>query len=177
MVNSEELLYVVDEFNEKIKPEPRHKVFKNGLWRRTTHVWILNKKKKVLCQRRSLKKDSFPGMWEPCIAGHLGPDDNFFTGAVREASEETGLSLKTSDLNLLKIYKDSAKKAYTAVFYCELDVEAHHVKSEEDEVDSIKMVNLKTLKHNLLYKKSNSWMQNSYAKEMFDVLSKHSMTL
>lgn len=173
MINSDELLYVVDEFDEKLTPQPRHKVFKKGLWRRTAHVWIFNDKKQILCQRRSLKKDMSPGMWEPSVAGHLGPDDNYFTGAIREAYEETGLSINPKDLHLLKIYKDHERKEYRGIFYCNLNIKTHEIKIEEDEVEEVKLVHLKTLKNNLLYKKSDAWISHGYEREMFTALSNH----
>jgi isopentenyl-diphosphate delta-isomerase len=173
MINREELLYVVDEFDEKLTPLPRHKVFKKGLWRRTTHVWIFNDKKQVFCQRRSLKKDISPGMWEATVAGHLGPDDNYFTGAVREVFEETGIVIDPSDLNLLKIYKDHERKEYRAIFYCKLNIEPHKVKIEEDEVEEVKLVHLKTLKNYLMHKQSDSWISQGYMEEMFSILSNH----
>ena len=112
MVNSNELLYVVDEFDVKIDPQPRHKVFKEGLWRRTTHVWIINKKKS-LCNGDRTKTHS-PGLWELC-PGHMGPDDNYYTGAVREVWEETGLSINPSDLKLLKSIKITRKRIYWCI--------------------------------------------------------------
>ena len=70
MVNSNELLYVVDEFDVKIDPQPRHKVFKEGLWRRTTHVWIINKRKNP-CATEIAQKTHSPGLWEPvCCRTH-----------------------------------------------------------------------------------------------------------
>lgn len=171
MVNSNELLYVVDEFDVKIEPQPRHKVFKEGLWRRTTHVWIVNKKKKVLCQRRSHKKAVSPGLWEPAAAGHMGPDDNYYTGAVREVWEETGLKVNPKDLNLLKIYKNHSRKEFVGVFYCELDIESYHIKMEEDEVDEVKMIGINTLKKHLLYKKSEKWITHGYEREIFAALN------
>src|SRR5258708_6652899 len=93
MINSQELLCVVNEYDVPLKPEPRHKVFKKGLWRRTVHVWIVNDKKQILCQRRSILKDSSPGMWEPSVAGHIAPNDNYFSGAVRDTRKKCFFSL------------------------------------------------------------------------------------
>lgn len=172
MVNSDELLYVVDEFDERVEPQPRHKVFKEGLWRRTCHVWIYNKSKKFLCQRRSLKKDRGAGLWEPAAAGHMGPDDNYYSGAVREVWEETGLSIDPSELKFLKIYKDHDKKEFTGVFYCELDVESYHIKMEEGEVDEVKMVSINTLKKHLIYSwNAEKWVRHGYEREIFAALS------
>ena len=170
MVNSDELLYVVDEFNEKLTPQPRHKVFKKGLWRRTTHVWIFDQKGRVLCQRRSLKKTVGAGLWETSVAGHIGPDDNYFTGAVREVKEETGIEIDPKDLKLHKIYKDDSRKEFIGVFYHQVDIKEHDIKMEEDEVDQVKLMNAKTLKNNILYKKSDYWITYGYEKEIFALL-------
>ncbi len=169
MINSNELLYVVDEFDSQLEPKPRHEVFKNGLWRRTVHVWIVNNKKQILCQKRSQKKDMSPGKWEPVVAGHLGPDDNYFTGAVREVYEETGLQIKPNDLELIKIYKDHEFREYRGIFYCKLNPKIHEIKTEEDEVEKVKFVNSKTLKKYLVYQKSESWIRTGYEKEIFSI--------
>lgn len=171
MINTEEMLYVVDEFDMPLEPLPRHIVKKHGHWHRTVHVWIINDQKQIFCQKRSLKKDMAPGKWEPSVAGHLGPEDNYFTGAVREVNEETGLEIHPSELNLLKIYKDHKFKEYRAIFYCKRNVELHKVKIEEDEVDKVKFVNFETLKKYLLYQKSDYWIRPGYEKEMLSALS------
>lgn len=170
MINTEELLFVVDEFDMPLKPQPRHKVFKKGLWRRTAHVWIINNKNQVLCQRRSLLKDSSPGMWEPAIAGHIGPDDNYFTGAARELYEETGISIKPEELNLVKIYKDHNFREYRGIFYYKWNGKIHEVKSEEEEVDKVKFISINTLKKYLIYDKSENWISPSYGKELLTLL-------
>ena len=117
MINTEELLFVVDEFDMPLKPKTRKQVFKEGLWRRTAHVWVINDQKQLLCQRRSMLKDLGPGLWEPAVAGHIGPTDNYFTGATRELFEETGIEVNPTDLNLFKIYRDPRFKEYRGIFY------------------------------------------------------------
>ncbi len=64
MINNKELLFVVDENNQPQQPLPRNVVHKNSLWHRTAAVWVINRNGKILCQKRSLKKDVKPGMWE-----------------------------------------------------------------------------------------------------------------
>src|SRR5258708_12484345 len=171
MINTEELLFVVDEVGRGIKSEARNKVFGKGLWRGSAHVWIINDKKQILCQRRSLLKDSSPGMWEPAIAGHISPDDNYFTGAVRELFEETGIEIAPSDLNLFKIYKDHKFKEYRGIFYYKWNGEIHEIKSEEEEVDQVKFVNLDTLKKYIVYQKHSKWFNSGYEKELLSHLN------
>ncbi|HTK03713.1 MAG TPA: NUDIX domain-containing protein [Alphaproteobacteria bacterium] len=170
MINNNELLYIVDEHDVPVTPVSRQEAFKKGLWRRTAHVWIINSKNQILCQKRSLKKDNSPGMWEPAVAGHLSPGDNYFTGAVREVREETGIPIETHHLNLLKIYKDRKYREYRGIFYCNWEVDANQIKIEEDEVETVKFINLKTVKNYILYQKHEMWVSPEYAKEMFSVL-------
>ncbi len=172
IINTEELLCVVDEYDTPLKPEPRHKVFKKGLWRRTVHVWIITDQKEILCQKRSLKKDSSPGMWETAIVGHVGPDDNYFTGAVREVFEETGLDIAMTDLTLFKIYKDHKFREYRGIFYYRWNGKPHDIKSEKEEVDKVKLIKLDTLKRNILYRKSPLWFYSGYEKELLSVLNR-----
>ncbi len=173
MINTEELLFVVDEFDTPMKPEPRHKVFKKGLWRRTAHVWIVNDKKQILCQRRSLQKDSSPGMWEPAVAGHISPEDNYFTGAIRELFEETGIEASLNDLNLFKIYKDHRFKEYRGIFYLKWNGKLQEIKSEGEEVDQVKFVKLETLKKYIVYQKHPKWFNSGYEKEILSHLNKN----
>lgn len=171
MVNSDELLYVVDEFDSPLTPAPRHIVFKKGLYRRTVHVWIQTEDGKILCQQRSLVKDISPGKWEPQVGGHIGPGENYFTGAIREVYEETGIELKLSDLKLLKIYKEESFKEYRGVFFCKLPLKIRDVKKEEEEVSDIKLVHARNLKKLLLYNKSKKWIRYGYEKEIFSVIT------
>ncbi len=148
---------------------PRHEAFKKGVFRRTVHVWLVNEKKQILCQKRSLKKDRGAGLWEVTVAGHIGPDDNYYSGAVREVREETGLDISVDDLTLVKIYKDHESREYRGVFHCKLKAEIHEIVREEDEVDEVKLIHVNTLKKHLLYKKSESWIRPGYEKEMFSM--------
>ncbi|HWA51784.1 MAG TPA: NUDIX domain-containing protein [Patescibacteria group bacterium] len=167
MINNQELLYVVDEFDTPQKPQPRKKVFKDGLWRRTVHVWILNNKNQILCQKRSMKKDISPGMWESYAGGHVGhEDENYFIGAARELSEETGLSVLPKDLDLVKIYKADKFKEYRGIFTFKWDGNIDDLKSEEDEVDEVKFININKVKKYLQEKDSN-WCLPGYEEDIF----------
>ena len=41
-------------------------------WHRSAHVWVFDKERnKVILQRRSDMKDTFPGFWDVSAAGHI----------------------------------------------------------------------------------------------------------
>jgi len=49
-------------------------------------------------QRRSLAKDSAPGLWCSSCSGHLGAGEDYGTAVVRELHEEIGLKVRCRDL-------------------------------------------------------------------------------
>ncbi len=171
MINKNELLSVVDEFDIPQKPIERHIAKGQGLWFRAVHVWIINHENQVLVQKRSLNKDQGAGLWEPTVAGHITHGDNYFSGAVREVREETGLDINEKDLNLVKIYRTEEFKEYRAVFYCKIKAEINDIKSEIEEVDEVKFLRLNTLKRYLLYTNNEKWIRPEYQKEMFSILN------
>ena len=52
----------------------RDTAHKEGLRHRTAHVWVVRKTEKgydVLLQKRSMEKESFPGLYDTSSAGHI----------------------------------------------------------------------------------------------------------
>lgn len=74
---------------------PRHIVHQNGYFHATVHVWVVNESGEVLLQKRSLQKDTHPGLWDISCAGHLSAGDTVLDAAVRELYEELGISIDT----------------------------------------------------------------------------------
>src|SRR3972149_9795928 len=105
MINDQELLFVVDENNKPLKPLPRRVVHSQGIWHRTSHIWVINVKKELLCQKRSMKVDRYPGFWEPRFGGHLAPDEDYLVGAVKEIGEELGVKVAPKRVVFFKVYK------------------------------------------------------------------------
>ena len=72
-----------------------------GLWHRTSHVWLLRRHEgrlQVLLQLRSLTKDSFPGCYDISSAGHIPAGVGFVESALRELEEELGVKAFPSQL-------------------------------------------------------------------------------
>ncbi len=171
MVDALELLLVVNEFDEPLEPRPRHEVLKEGHWHRVAHVWIINDKHELLCQKRSMRKDISPGMWEPFVAGHVCHEDNYFSGAVREVREETGIPVNKEGLRLVKIYKASTVKEFRAIFYLKWNGLIDDVVSEPDEIDEARWIPISTARKHIMDENDTQWFHPGYAKEMLSVLS------
>ena len=78
--------------------KPRGEVHRDGDWHRSIHLWLADANGRLLLQRRSLYKDTHPGMLDVSCAGHITEDDGVTETAVREAEEELGLRLSVAQL-------------------------------------------------------------------------------
>src|SRR5213593_3474588 len=90
---SEEIFDVVNERDEVIGQQVRHEVHRLGLKHRAVHVLVFNTRGEIFLQKRSLKKDRQPGLWDSSASGHLDSGETYDACALRELREELGLEL------------------------------------------------------------------------------------
>lgn len=88
---SEEIFDVVNERDEVIGQRPRSEVHRLKLNHRAVHVLVFNRRGDLLLQKRSMRKDCFPGTWDSSSSGHLDQGESYDACAVRELREEIGL--------------------------------------------------------------------------------------
>ncbi len=100
---SDEIFDVVDYRDRVIGKQTRREVHRRGLKHRAVHVLVLNERGEVYLQKRSFKKDTFPGAWDSSASGHLNSGETYEACVVREAREEIGLFLKRTPKRLFKI--------------------------------------------------------------------------
>lgn len=84
---------VVNERDEVIGRAPRREVHRTGLRHRAVHVFIFNARGEIFLQKRSMSKDSSPGLWDSSASGHVDAGEDYDACAVRELREEIGLHL------------------------------------------------------------------------------------
>jgi isopentenyldiphosphate isomerase len=100
---AEELFDIVNERDEVIGRKPRSEVHRLGLLHRAAHVLVFNARGDIFLQKRSLKKDRQPGVWDSSASGHLDSGEDYDTAAVREVWEEIGLRLTSPPERLFKL--------------------------------------------------------------------------
>src|SRR5258706_14114446 len=100
---SEEIFDVVNERDKVIGRKARGEVHRLGLKHRAVHVLVFNSRGEVFLQKRSMKKDTFPGAWDSSASGHLDSGEDYDACAVRELREEIGLGLRAAPQRLFKI--------------------------------------------------------------------------
>jgi isopentenyl-diphosphate delta-isomerase type 1 len=89
----DELLAVVNDRDEEIGARPRGEIHALNLLHRAVHVLVFDGARRLLIQKRSEKKDTWPLHWE-CVGGHLGPGESYEAAARREVEEELGIRVE-----------------------------------------------------------------------------------
>lgn len=87
----DELFDVVDENDAFVRQEMRKEVHAQDLLHRAVHIFVFNKNKEILLQKRSSLKDNFPNCWDSSAAGHLDAGESYDSCVVRELKEELGI--------------------------------------------------------------------------------------
>ncbi len=172
MINKDELLFVVDELNQPLEAKPRGEVHRDNHWHRNSNVWIINSKGQILCQQRSLKKDSSPGFWEPFFGGHVLHEDSYLETAVKECGEELGLEIKEEDLFFIAIHKIRHTKEFVCVYAMEWDGNINEIKYEEDEISKLKWMSAEEVRRLLIEENAPNWTKSGFEKEILDRLFK-----
>jgi len=168
MIDPNELIFVVDEKNKPLTPLPRHVAHEKKLWHRTTGIWVMNHKKQILCQKRSLKKDAHPGLWETAFGGHLAPDETYLKNAERELSEELGTNAFEENFIFYEVlpHGDGDHEKFEALFFYDLDREDTNFPVEKEEVDEIQWFDFEKIKKILLDENDPQWVHNPWDGEM-----------
>src|SRR6185436_5449302 len=99
----EEIFDVVNDRDEVIGRKPRSEVHRLGLQHRAVHVLVFNRHGEVFLQKRSMKKDRQPGLWDSSASGHLDSGEDYDHCAIRELQEEIGLKLSNVPQRLFKL--------------------------------------------------------------------------
>jgi len=87
----DELFDVVDENDVPCGTATRARVHAENLVHRAVHVFVFNKNGDLYLQKRSLRKDNNPGVWDSSVSGHLDAGEDYLPAAIRELGEEIGI--------------------------------------------------------------------------------------
>ncbi|HEX2956649.1 MAG TPA: NUDIX domain-containing protein [Chitinispirillaceae bacterium] len=132
---------------------PRNTVHKNGYFHATVHVWVVNESGNILLQKRSMQKDTHPGLWDISCAGHLSAGDTPLDAAVRELYEELGISIDTTSRFqfLFRVFKSYISpdqsindNEFSDVFILRV-ADTEKIRFCTEEISEVKFVSLTTL--------------------------------
>ncbi len=81
-----------------IEPRDRDTVHKEGIWHKTSHVWLYDSEGYVYFQVRADADKLYTS-----ASGHVGANEDTKNAAVREMGEELGLRIWDDELELIEI--------------------------------------------------------------------------
>ncbi len=88
-----EIFDIVDDEDRVIGSAARSEVHGNPeLKHRVVHVLVFNSEGELFLQKRADDKDVQPGKWDTSVGGHLDRSETYLAAALRETSEELGIS-------------------------------------------------------------------------------------
>jgi len=138
-----ELLDVVDENDNIIDKQHRHVVHNSQMWHRGIHVFMFDHDGNFILQKRSMKKDKSPGLFD-CLSGHVKSGSTYEKTMKEELEEEMNVSSSPNPLIKLKMkYGDTD---YTISKLYEITMNPNDIEIDKNEVESIKILNKEELK-------------------------------
>jgi len=145
------LLIIVNEDDEILDHKSKAECHRSeGLLHRAFSVFIFNDKGELLLQRRSQKKQLWPGVWSNTCCSHPGKGELIKAAAEKRLKTEMGFSCPLKFVGKLQYQADyesfAAENEITYVFIGRYDGQ---VKPNTKEVSEIKWLGLKKLKQEL----------------------------
>ena len=96
------ILNVIDEEGNILQEATRQEIHEKGLLHPEIHVWFYTPAGEIVFQHRAKDKDTFPDLLDATVGGHVEIGDSYEETALKEAEEETGVSLDPKNLTLLR---------------------------------------------------------------------------
>ncbi len=129
----------------------RGKAHREGILHRSAHVWLVRRREgrvEILLQKRSARKESYPGCYDISSAGHIPAGEGFLSSALRELKEELGVEAEEGQLQYCgqrKIYVEARfhgqpflDKQISNVYLLWLDREAEEFALQQEEVEAVR---------------------------------------
>jgi isopentenyl-diphosphate delta-isomerase type 1 len=85
------MLEIFDDGGQMLGLRSRERVHSSGAWHRAVNVVLFRSDGKLLLQRRSARKDVYPGAWDLSVAEHLETGESYLEAAYRGLREELSI--------------------------------------------------------------------------------------
>lgn len=115
------------------------------LWRRVVHIFIFDRKGKLLICKRPASKDAYPNLITSSAGGHVERGESYRAAAKRELYEELGLTASLKDFDHFNI-SGLHGKIITRLFigHC-----AKEIRPDPKEIASHRFASISSLKKDI----------------------------
>ncbi|MCM1524555.1 MAG: NUDIX domain-containing protein [Ruminococcus sp.] len=117
---------------------------KKGEYRMVVHICIFNSAGKMLIQQRQPFKSSWSGMWDVTVGGSSVTEDTSLSAAIRETSEEIGMTLKAEQLR--RALTVQTENVFDDIYIVNADPDEHSLKLQPEEVAAVKWADSREIK-------------------------------
>jgi isopentenyl-diphosphate delta-isomerase type 1 len=80
------------------------------------HLHVLDRRGRLLLQKRAMNKDTNPGRWDTSVGGHVRAGEDVHAALLREAQEELGIDAAAADFLYGYLYGSSFETEYARCF-------------------------------------------------------------
>ncbi len=115
-----ELLYRVDESDAVLGSVDRREAHTKNLLHRSGIVFLIRSDRRILLQRRSPNKETFPDCYDTSASFHVTLGESYEEAAKRELKEETNISGQLEYLSKF-VHHDPPEHQIVAIFVCRND--------------------------------------------------------
>ena len=113
--NPNEIFDVVDARDRAIGRATRAEVHARKLLHRAVHVFVFTPAGSLILQKRSLAKDTCPGLLSSSCAGHVDAGESYDAAVARELAEELGVRVPAARLAFVGVQKPSEENGFEFV--------------------------------------------------------------
>ena len=116
----------------------------DGEYRQSVHTWIMNSNGEFLIQKRTPNKRTFPNKWSQ-TGGGVDEGETTLEAALRECSEELGISINPDNMELILSFK--RKYDFVDVRLVKQDLKINELVLQEDEVSEVKWATIDEIRN------------------------------
>ncbi|MDE6764021.1 MAG: NUDIX domain-containing protein [Oscillospiraceae bacterium] len=121
-----------------------YKKIQKGDYRMVVHVCIFDSNGKMLIQQRQPFKRSWSGMWDLTVGGSAVSGDTSLSAAVRETSEEVGVTLAPDELR--RVLTIQTECVFDDIYVVQKDLDETALKLQTEEVAQVKWASADEIK-------------------------------
>jgi isopentenyl-diphosphate Delta-isomerase len=133
----DEKIEIVDNDNKIVGIVPRSIVHQQGLNHREIGIILVDHESRVLFQKRSMSKPTYPGKWVISAGGHLQIEESPYEAAKRELREELGLE---TDLYFLMVNFYEGPSENNHVYWYVARYDREKIVPDRDEIEKVEFL-------------------------------------
>ena len=138
MSNRDELLPIVEPSGLVTGIAPRSLCHGGGmLLHPVVNLHVIDRRERILLQKRSEEKESFPGMYDTSSAGHIPAGVEPMPSALRELSEELGITAASTDLKYAGTFRIQYQKEFHGRMFRDNEVTTVYVYDKPVDISSL----------------------------------------